>query len=73
MTSRKPIDAPSVRALAEYAGLALAPGREAVLAPTLDAWVADAEALSLKMSAPEHWTLAPATIFNHPVDEAGER
>jgi hypothetical protein len=73
MTSRKPIDAQAVRALAEYAGLPLAAGREAVLAPTLEAWVADAEALSLKMSAPEHWTLTPATVFTHPVDETGER
>ena len=73
MSSSNRIDAARVRALADYAALPLAPGREALLAPVLQAWVDDANALSRKMSAPEYWTLMPATVFSHPVDEEGER
>lgn len=66
MSEHKRIEPAQVRALAEYAGLGLAPGREAVIAPTLDAWVADANALSRKMSAGAHQDLVPATVFVHP-------
>src|SRR5690606_170036 len=72
MGSSGPIDPEAVRALAVHAGLPLAPGREAMVAPVLNAWLADANALSRKMSAPEHWTLAPVTIFSQPAVEDGE-
>jgi len=72
MKRRQPIDAAVVRQLAGYAGLPLAAGREQVIAPTLDAWVADANALSLKMSAEEHQALTPATGFSHPAPDDGE-
>ena len=62
----------AVRVLAAYADLPLAPGREQVIATMLHAWVTDANALSRKMSAPEHWSLAPVTIFSHPAVEDGE-
>ena len=58
----------AVRTLADYADLPLAPGREEVIVTVLRAWLADANALSRKMSAPEHCNLAPATTFIHPID-----
>lgn len=72
MDSPVPLGPDAVRQLAVYADLPLAPGREAVVAPVLRAWLADANALSRKMSAPEHWTLAPVTIFSHPAAEDSE-
>jgi hypothetical protein len=60
-----------VRSLARYAELPLAAGRESVVAPLLDAWLRDANALSAKMSQPECRTLVPATVFSHP--DAPER
>ncbi|MEO8627728.1 MAG: hypothetical protein ABI612_06445 [Betaproteobacteria bacterium] len=67
MSKSAAIDAALVRTLADIAALPLAPGREDVIAPTLDAWVRDANELSRKMSAAEHWTVTPATVFVHPV------
>lgn len=61
------------RALSRYADLPLASGREAALAAILDAWIPDANALSRKMSAPEHRDLVPATMFAHPGLDDGER
>jgi hypothetical protein len=72
MSSTEPIGPDTVRLLAGYADLPLAPGREAAVAPLLRAWLADADALSRKMSAAEHWTLAPVTIFSHPAVEESE-
>lgn len=76
MSATGPIDAQAarqaVRELARHAGLPLAAGREEAIAPVLQAWLLDANALSRKMSAPEHWTVAPATIFTHPAAEDGE-
>ena len=72
MSSPDSIDPDAVRALAAYADLPLAPGREGAVAPVLAAWLADAHALGRKMSAPEHWMLAPVTIFSHPASEDGE-
>lgn len=73
--SKQPIDGASrVRLLAAYAALPLAPEREAVVAATLDAWLPDANALSAKMSAPEHRDLVPITVLGHPdADDNGER
>ena len=72
MSPHDPLGAEEVRALAGYADLPLGPGREEVVAAVLRAWLADANTLSRKMSALEHWTLAPATIFSHPMVEDGE-
>ena len=70
MANRMNIDAGLVRRLTQYADLPLAPERASVVAPILDAWIADAEALSRKMSAAEYQALAPATIFAHlPTDQ----
>jgi hypothetical protein len=61
----------ALRMLAAYADLPLAAGREAAVAAVLGAWLPDVDALSRKMSAPEHQELTPATTFIHPsVDEA---
>ena len=61
----------ALRALAAYADLPLPTGREAAVAAVLGAWLHDVDALSRKMSAPEHQELAPATTFIHPsADEA---
>lgn len=69
MDADDPIGPDTVRDLAAYAGLPLASGREAAVAPVLRAWLADANALSRKMSAPEHTALTPVTIFSHPTAE----
>ncbi|MBA3477930.1 MAG: hypothetical protein H0T52_05955 [Lautropia sp.] len=61
-----------VRNLAAYADLPLAPGREEAILPVLRAWLTDANALSRKMSAAEHWNLTPAITFIHPSIEEGE-
>jgi hypothetical protein len=61
-----------VRQLAAVAALPLAAGREAVIAPLLNAWLADANELSAKMSAPAHQALVPVTVFSHPVAPEGE-
>jgi len=53
-------------ALAAAAGLPLEPGRAAIAGALLDAWLAPANELSRKMSAPEHMALLPATVFTHP-------
>jgi hypothetical protein len=66
MTKSSTIDAAMVRALAAMAELPLAEGRESTIAPILNAWVKDANELSRKMSAAQHWTVTPATIFAHP-------
>jgi hypothetical protein len=62
----------ALRALAAYADLPLAEGREEAVAAVLGAWLPDINALSRKMSAPEHQDLAPATTFIHPSFEDGE-
>ncbi len=61
-----------VRRLAAYAALPLAETREAGVAAILGAWVPDANALSLKMSAAQHQNLLPATVFTHPGAGEGE-
>jgi hypothetical protein len=60
----------TVRALAAIADLPLAKGRAEVVAELLAEWLPAATELSRKMSAPEHQTLLPATVFTHaPVDD----
>ena len=72
MTKPSTIDPAMVRALAGMAELPLAQGRESTIAPILDAWVKDANELSRKMGAAQHWTIAPATIFIHPLQPDGK-
>lgn len=64
----KEVTQSAIDVLAGYAGLPLAPGREAVINATLEAWIKDANALSRKMSAEKYRDLIPATVFSHPVD-----
>ena len=74
MPPRKEVTPAMTRALAEYAELPLGADREAVVTPILDAWVKDANELSRKMSAEQHMTLVPATVFIHPVEpEEGQQ
>ena len=68
MASRKEVTLADIGVLAGYAELSLAPGREAVINATLEAWIKDANELNRKMSAEKYRDLIPATIFSHPVD-----
>ena len=68
MASRKEITPGTIGVLAGYAELPLAPGRDALLNPTLEAWIKDANILSRKMSAEKYRDLVPATVFSHPID-----
>lgn len=67
MTSRILADEDSVRTLAATAGLPLAAGREKLIAPLLNTWLLDANALSRKMSQRAYIALPPATVFLHPL------
>jgi hypothetical protein len=60
----------AARMLSGIADLPVAPGREAAIADQLTDWLTAANELSRKMSAPEHWTVLPATVFRH-VDTEG--
>jgi hypothetical protein len=55
-----------LRALAATAALEIPGQREAQVDGVLQAWLVDANALSLKMSAAEFQTLTPLTVFAHP-------
>lgn len=55
-----------VTTLARFADLPLAEARCEAVCAVLESWIGDANALSLKMSAPEHQALVPATVFTHP-------
>jgi hypothetical protein len=68
MARRKEVTPAAIDVLAGYAELPLAPGREAIINPTLEAWIKDANELSRKMSAEKYRDLIPATVFGHPVD-----
>ena len=73
MASRKEVTPAAINVLAEYAELRLAPGREAVIIATLEAWIKDANELSRKMSADKYRDLIPATVFTHPIDPEEDR
>jgi hypothetical protein len=62
----------TVRELARAADLPLGPERPALIAPQLGTWLVAANELSRTLSAPEHRTLTPITVFRHPVAEGGE-
>jgi hypothetical protein len=66
VTDKSLVSPARVRTLAELAGLPLASGRETVIAPTLGAWLKDANDLARKMSAAQYRAITPATIFHHP-------
>jgi hypothetical protein len=73
VTERTEVTEATVRALADLAGLPLAQGREALLAPHLSDWLTAANELNRNMSKPEYLTVMPATIFTHPnVQEENE-
>jgi hypothetical protein len=59
----------SVGEIARAADLPIGPERPALIAPELAAWLQAANELSRRMSAPEHRTLSPITVFRHPVTE----
>jgi hypothetical protein len=54
-----------VPALAQAADLPLGAGRAAIVGELLAAWLPAANELSRKMSAADHTTLLPATVFTH--------
>jgi hypothetical protein len=68
MASRREVTPAAIGVLAAYAELPLAPGRDAIINPTLEAWIKDANELSRKMSAEKYRDLVPATVFSHPID-----
>ena len=68
MASRKEVTPAAIGVLAAFAELPLALGREAIINPTLEAWIKDANELSRKMSAEKYRDLIPATVFSHPID-----
>ena len=64
-----PSDAVLVQALAHHAALPLGSDRIEPVSQILNAWIKDANALSLKMSSPKYMDLAPITgllqVVNH--------
>jgi hypothetical protein len=66
------INEDTVRALATAADLPLGPEREAMVAAQLREWLTAANELNRKMSAAEHWTAVPVTVFAHPDLPGGE-
>jgi hypothetical protein len=65
MQTPPPADRPDVAALARCAALNLGADRLAAVEPILSAWIAAANELSRKMSAPAHQALMPVTVFVH--------
>jgi hypothetical protein len=61
-----------VQALAAAADLPLPADRAALVAEQLGGWLAAANELSAKMSAPEFAAVTPATVFTHPDAPANE-
>lgn len=73
MAPDRAVDEQGLLALARAAGLPLAGDRAVLLAPQLNDWLAAANELSAKMSAPKHMALMPVTTFTHPTTtEHGE-
>jgi hypothetical protein len=63
----------TTRALAAAADLPLPADRETLVGEQLEAWLAAANELSRKMSAPEHWMVTPVSVFVHPEPPGGEQ
>ena len=66
MEARGPLDAEGVRVLAEAAQLSIPDDRLQLVATQLGEWLAAANELNRKMSAPEHQTVTPITVFLAP-------
>lgn len=66
MEARGPLDDESVRALAGAADLTIPDDRLQLVAAQLSEWLAAANDLNRKMSAPEHLTVTPITVFLAP-------
>jgi len=73
MTTTPTPDAFDIPALAQAADLPLTPERQAAATAILAAWLPAANALSRKMSAPEHQALMPVTTFSHPPEPSQEQ
>lgn len=67
MTERIEVSEEATRVLAKMAGLPLAEGREALLAPQLGEWLTAANELNRKMSEPEYRLVTPVTLFVHQI------
>ncbi len=72
MPIHTPVTPELVAQLGHFGALPLSKERLSVVAPLLDAWLKDANQLSEKMSAAQHQTLVPATVFTHPGNHEGE-
>lgn len=72
MSDPNDINEERVRALAAAADLPLGAEREALVAAQLREWLTAANELNRKMSAPQHWTVVPVTVFAHPEVPGGE-
>ncbi|WP_448613897.1 hypothetical protein [Modestobacter sp. URMC 112] len=66
MQARGPVDDEGVRALAKAAGLPIPDERLPLVAAQLGEWLAAANDLNHKMSALEHLTVTPITVFSAP-------
>jgi hypothetical protein len=66
MEARGPLDAEGVRVLAEAAQLPIPDDRLPLVARQLGEWLTAANELNRKMSAPEHQTVTPITVFVAP-------
>lgn len=66
METRGPLDVEGVRVLAEAAGLPIPEDRLQLVAAQLGEWLTAANELNRKMSAPEHQTVTPVTVFLAP-------
>ena len=66
MQTRGPLDDEAVRVLAKAADLPIPDDRLQLVATQLSEWLAAANDLSRKMSAPEHLTVTPVTVFLAP-------
>ncbi len=66
MQTRGPLDDEAVRVLAKAADLPIPDDRLPLVAAQLGEWLAAANDLNAKMSAPEHLTVTPVTVFSAP-------
>ena len=66
MQTRGPLDDEAVRVLAKAADLPIPDDRLQLVATQLSEWLAAANDLNRKMSAPEHLTVTPITVFVAP-------
>ncbi len=73
MDPMRPVGEQEVRALASAADLAVPDDRLPLIASQLGGWLEAANELNRKMSAAQHRTVTPVTVFLHPgISEHGE-